>query len=115
MWTQGKNKDAAFKFVRYATDPAKAMNTLCQGLGNLPGRKSLADQAPWNQTPTNTFMKALTMAYPYQYPAQEIPQMGALEPDAVQTAVQAVATGKSSVNQATMDMVNRINQVLKGQ
>ncbi len=41
--------------------------------------------------------------------------MGALEPDAVQTAVQAVATGKSTVEGATKDMVNRINQVLKGQ
>lgn len=113
MWTQGKNHDATFKFVRYATDPKKAMNTLCQGLGNLPGRKSLADRAPWNKMPTSMFMKALTMAYPYQYPAAEIPQMGALEPDVVQTAVQAVATGKSTVEQATKDMVAHINQVLK--
>lgn len=115
MWTQGKNKDAAFKFVRYATDPAKSMNSLCQGLGNLPGRKSLADRAPWSKIPVNIFMKQLTFAYPYQYPAAEIPQMGALEPDVVQTAVQAVATGKSSVAQATSDMVTHINQVLQGQ
>lgn len=115
MWSQGKNQAAAFKFVRYATDPAKAMNTLCQGLGNLPGRKSLADQAPWNKMPVNIFMKQLQFSYPYQYPAAEIPQMGALEPDVVQTAVQAVATGKSTVEQATKDMVTHINQVLQGQ
>jgi len=114
LWSQSKNKDAAFKFIRYATDPTKAMNTLCQGLGQLPGRKSLADGAPWNQQPINTFMKGLTVAYPYQYPAAEIPQMGALEPDKVQTAVQAVATGRSTVAQATTAMVASINQVLKG-
>ena len=114
MWTQGKNKDAAFKFIRYVTDPTKGMNTLCQGIGQLPGRKSLADRAPWNQQPINAFMKGLTVGYPYQYPAAEIPQMGALEPDKVQTAVQAVATGRSTVAQATTAMVASINQVLKG-
>lgn len=115
MWSQGKNHDATFKFVRYATDPRKDLKTLAQGLGQLPGRKSLADVAPWSTAPVNIFMKQLQFAYPYQYPAAEIPQMGALEPDVVQTAVQAVATGKSSVAQATADMVTHINQVLQGQ
>ncbi len=114
LWTQSKNKDAAFKFIRYVTDPTKGMNTLCQGIGQLPGRKSLAERAPWNQQPINSFMTGLNVGYPYQYPAPEIPQMGALEPDKVQTAVQSVATGSATVDQATKTLVASVNQVLKG-
>jgi maltose-binding protein MalE len=51
-------------------------------------------------------------AYPYQYPDPEIPQMGTLEVDAVQTAVQSVMLGQASVDDATLALVDRINEVL---
>ena len=113
MWAQSKNKDATFRFMRYITDPTQALSTFCQGAGQLPGRKSVAVEAPWNAMPTSIFINQLNFAYPYQYPHQEIPQMGSLEPDAVQTAVQSVMLGKSTVDQATTALVQHINSVLQ--
>lgn len=113
LWSQSRNKDAAFRFIRYITDPAQGLPAVCQGMGQLPGRKSISTVAPWNAAPLDIFINQLNFAYPYQYPHQEIPQMGALEPDAVQTAVQNVMLGKASVDQATKALVGHINSVLQ--
>ena len=97
----------------YVTDPAQAMSPFCYGAGQLPGRKSLADKAPWTAMPNKIFIDQLNFAYPYQYPYREIPQMGSLEVSAVQTAVQNVMLGRATVDQATKDLVTHINAVLQ--
>lgn len=112
LWKTSKHPDAAFKWIRYATDPQGALPTLATAIGNIPGRKSLVNQAPWNQAPLNVFGQQMDVAYPYQYPNAEIPQMGTLEVDAVQTAVQNVMLGQDSVDGATLALVQHINDVL---
>lgn len=113
LWKNAKNKDAAWKWIRFATDPAGYLPTLAKATGNLPGQKSIVNQAPWNEPPLDVFAKQLDFAYPYQYPAPEIPQMGSLEVDAVQTAVQSVMLGQKSVDEATKALVDRVNAALK--
>jgi multiple sugar transport system substrate-binding protein len=113
MWSQSRNKDAAFRFMRFAGDPLGSMSQLCQALGVQPGRQLLASKPPYNTYPNKLFVGALLFAQPYQYPYREIPQMGSLEVDAVQLAVQSVMLGKSSVDQATKALVLHINTVLQ--
>ncbi|MCC6315704.1 MAG: sugar ABC transporter substrate-binding protein [Thermomicrobiales bacterium] len=112
MWNTSKNKDAAFKWIRFATDPDGYLYQLAVASGNLPGRKSLVDREPWTVPPLDVFAAQMEFAYPYQYPDPEIPQMGTLEVDAVQTAVQSVMLGQTSVDDATLALVDRINAVL---
>ena len=76
MWAQSKVKDATFRFIKYVTDPAQAMSDFCYGAGQLPGRKSLADKAPWTAMPNKIFIDQLNFAYPYQYPYRENPPNG---------------------------------------
>jgi ABC-type glycerol-3-phosphate transport system substrate-binding protein len=85
---------------------------LAKASGLLPGRKSIVDTEPWNTPPLDVFARQLEFAYPYQYPDPEIPQMGALEVDAVQTAVQSVMLGQASVDEATVALCDRINEAL---
>jgi ABC-type glycerol-3-phosphate transport system substrate-binding protein len=112
LWKASKNPDAAWKWIKFATDPAGALLKLSNATGNIPGRKSIGNEAPWNEPPLDVFVKQMDIAYPYQYPDPEIPQMGTLEVDAVQTAVQSVMLGQSSVDDATASLVDRINSVL---
>ncbi len=112
MWKTAANKDAAFRWIRFATDPDGYLPQLATASGILPGRKSLADTEPWNQPPLDVFAEQLEFAYPYQYPDREIPQMGTLEVDAVQTAVQSVMLGQATVDEATVALCERINEVL---
>jgi multiple sugar transport system substrate-binding protein len=112
LWKNSQNKDAAFKWIRFATDPDGYLPQLAAASGILPGRKSIVDVAPWNTAPLDVFAKQLAFAYPYQYPAPEIPQMGALEVDAVQTAVQSVMLGQASIDDATVALCARINDAL---
>jgi ABC-type glycerol-3-phosphate transport system substrate-binding protein len=112
LWKNSQNKDAAFKWIRFATDPDGYLPQLAKASGLLPGRKSIVDVEPWNTPPLDIFAKQLEIAYPYQYPAPEIPQMGALEVDAVQTAVQSVMLGQASVDDATVALCDRINEAL---
>src|SRR4029453_612035 len=104
-----KNKDATFKWIRFATDPDGYLYQLITALGDLPGRKSLVAREPYNQPPLDVFAQQLEFAYPYQYPAAEIPQMGSLEVDAVQTADQSVMLGEATVDEATVALCERIN------
>ena len=112
LWSASEHKDESFKWIRFATDPKGYLPTLVKAAGQLPGRKSAVDQDPWNSAPLDVFAKQLGFAYPYQYPAQEIKQMGTLEVDAIQTPVQEVMLNTKTVDQATKDMVTHINQVL---
>ena len=112
LWKSSEKQDAAFRWIRFATDPQGALPQLSTTISNIPGRRSIVDQAPWNTAPLNTFAQQMDVAYPYQYPNDEIPQMGSLEVDAVQTAVQDVMLGQDSVDGATTALVQRINDVL---
>ena len=112
LWKASKNPDAAFRWIRYATDPAGGLPALSAASGNIPGKRSMADSGQWAEAPFSVFTEQMEYAYPYQYPEAEIPQMGTLEVDAVQTAVQAVLLGQSDVDGATLDLVQRINDVL---
>jgi multiple sugar transport system substrate-binding protein len=51
-------------------------------------------------------------AKPYQFPSEAIPQMGQLEVDTIQKAVQAVALGQQSVDEATAQLCATIDEVL---
>lgn len=112
LWDASENKDAAFRWIRYATDPQGGLPALAQTTGNLPGRQSLVGAAPWNAAPLDTFSQQMKVAYPYQYPSPAIAQMGTLEVDAVQTAVQNVMLGEQTVDEATVALVQRINDTL---
>jgi ABC-type glycerol-3-phosphate transport system substrate-binding protein len=112
LWKNSQNKDAAFRWIRFATDPDGYLPQLAAASGLLPGRKSIVDVEPWNTEPLDVFATQLGFAYPYQYPAPEIPQMGALEVDAVQTAVQSVMLGQATVDEATVALCARIDEAL---
>jgi len=112
LWNASKNPDAAFRWIRYATDPEGALPALSAASGNIPGKRSIADTDPWNVAPRNVFIEQMEFAYPYQYPEPEIPQMGTLEVDAIQTAVQAVLLEQADVDTATLNLVQHINDVL---
>ena len=112
LWNTSKNPEAAFRWIRFATDPQGALPQLATTISNIPGRRSLASQAPWNTAPLNVFAQQMEVAYPYQYPSPAIAQMGTLEVDAVQTAVQNVMLGQQTVDEATVALVQRVNDTL---
>jgi ABC-type glycerol-3-phosphate transport system substrate-binding protein len=112
MWNSTKVPDAAAKWIHFATSPKGGLKEIAATSGILPGRKSLANSAPWNTEPFTGFAKQLTKAYPYQYPAGPSPKMGEIETASVQTAVQQVATGALSVDAATKQLCSNINGIL---
>jgi ABC-type glycerol-3-phosphate transport system substrate-binding protein len=104
-------KDAAAKFILFAThgEPLKNMGIAS---GFIPGSISLAQGAPWDADPYPLFVEQLQDARPYQYPGEAIPQMGQLEVDTIQKAVQAVALGQQSIDDATTQLCATIDEVL---
>lgn len=112
MWEESDVKDAAAQWILYATRPEGALRELSITSGMIPGSSSLAQEEPWDEYPFTVFVEQLSLAYPYQHPDQAIPEMGQLEVNAIQTAVQAVALGQSTVDQATTDLCQRVDEVL---
>ena len=112
MWNTSKVKDAAAKWIHYATSPDGALSKIAETSGILPARKSLADKAPWNAAPYDAFAKQLANAYPYQSPDGPSPKMGEIETSSIQGAVQQVATGAASVDDATKQLCTDINTIL---
>lgn len=112
MWNASEHKDAAGEFIMFATH-GDAFKQLAIAGGFIPGSVSLAKEAPWTEQPYPVFVEQLQDARPYQYPSQAIPQMGQLEVDTIQKAVQAVALGQKDIDQATSDLCTDINAVLK--
>ena len=107
--SQGVQK-AAEEFAEYVGSGGGGDTALGKATGLIPANVSAAKQAPWSTGGLAIFAKQIaTDAFPYQYPHAEIPQMGALETDTVQTAVQSVALGTSSVSQATTALCQAIN------
>lgn len=113
LWKQSKNPDAAAKLIHYLTSPKGALKDLVIASGNLPGRQSLSNQSPWNQGTYVTEVAQLQRAFPYQYPDQEIPQMGTIEVETVQNAVTRVASGQQTVDQSTVQLCSDLNALLK--
>jgi multiple sugar transport system substrate-binding protein len=111
LWNASKVKDAAAQWIMFATNAENVLQ-LDRAAGQLPGRVSNAQMDPWNKDPYTVFLGQMPRAFPYQYPDAEIPQMGGLEPAAVQTAVQAVALGQASLDSATATLCKTINDAL---
>jgi multiple sugar transport system substrate-binding protein len=111
LWDASQVKDAAAKFILFAThgDPLRKMAVAS---GFIPGSVSLAKGAPWDAYPYPLFVEQLADARPYQYPSQAIAEMGQLEVDTIQKAVQAAALGQQSVDEATTQLCGTINSVL---
>ena len=111
LWDASQVKDAAAKFILYAThgEPLKSMAVAS---GFVPGNISLAKGAPWDAYPYPLFVEQLAESRPYQYPSQAIAEMGQLEVDTIQKAVQAVALGQQSIDDATTQLCDTINEVL---
>ncbi len=112
LWNQSEVKDAAAKWIMYATRPEGALRQITEVSGAIPGSIKLAAEAPWNAPPYALFVEQLQEARPYQYPDQAVPQMGQLEVDTIQKAIQAVALGQATVDQATTQLCTDINAVL---
>jgi multiple sugar transport system substrate-binding protein len=110
LWNTSEHKDAAAKWIMFATHDG--LKDLAVAGGFIPGNAALAQQSPWDKFPYPLFVKQLQDAKPYQFPSQAIPQMGQLEVDTVQKAIQAVALGKQTTDQATTALCSSINDVL---
>lgn len=111
LWNASEHKDAAAKWIMFATH-GEPLKQLAVSAGFIPGSVSLAQEAPWNAAPFPLFVDQLKEARPYQYPHEAIAQMGQLEVDTIQKAVQAVALGKQSTDEATTALCTAINDVL---
>lgn len=111
MWDVSQNKEAAGEFIMFATH-GEAFKELAVAGGFIPGSISLAQGEPWTEFPYPVFVEQLQDARAYQYPSEAIPQMGQLEVDTIQKAVQAVALGQKNIDQATADLCTDINAVL---
>lgn len=112
LWNTSEVKDAAAKWIMFATRPEGALKELSITSGMIPGSISLAQESPWNKYPYTVFVEQLQDAAPYQYPDEAIAQMGQLEVDAFQSAIQSVALDQSTVEEATQALCQRINDVL---
>jgi len=111
LWEASQVKEAAAKFIFFATH-GEPLRDMAVASGFLPGSVSLAKGAPWDAYPYPLFVEQLADARPYQYPSQAIAEMGQLEVDTIQKAVQAVALGQQSVDDATTQLCTTINEVL---
>lgn len=111
LWEASTVKDAAAKFILFVTH-GDALKDMAVASGYIPGNITLAKGAPWTEYPYPLFVEQLADARPYQYPGEALPQMGQLEVDTIQKAVQAVALGKQSVDDATTQLCETINEVL---
>lgn len=112
LWKQSKNPDAAAEFIHYMTSPDGAIAELNEVGGNLPGRQSVAGQAPWDAFPYDIEVAQMPRAVPYQYPDPEIPQMGVIEVETIQNAVTRVATGEMDVDASTVQLCKDIDEAL---
>jgi len=110
--TQGVQA-ASEEFAEYVGSSGGGDTALGRATGLVPANVQAAKQAPWNSGGLAVFAKQIaTDAFPYQYPHAEIPQMGGLETDTVQTAVQSVALGTATVDQATSTLCSAINSAV---
>ena len=112
LWNTSEHKDAAAKWMLFASRPEGGLGSLSAEAGFLPGSRKLAGAAPWDRPPYDLVVAQLKDAKPYQYPSEAIPQMGQLEVDTIQKAVQAVALKQQTVAEASKALCGAINETL---
>lgn len=112
LWNTSEVKDAAAQWMMFATRPEGVLKELSVTSGMIPASVSLAQQSPWNEKPYSVFVEQLQDAAPYQHPDEAISQMGQLEVDAFQNAVQSVALDQATVDEATQALCQQVNDVL---
>lgn len=112
LWSSSDVKDAAAEWIHWVTSPQGALSEISQGPGYPPGRRSAAQEPPWTDFPMNVVIEGLEYAYPYQYPDPEIPQMGAIEVETIQAAVQRVAIGAATPEESTAQLCSDLNAFL---
>lgn len=111
LWDASEDKEAAAKWILFATH-GDVLKDMAVASGFIPGSIPLAQGTPWDASPYPLFVEQLQDARPYQYPSEPLAQMGQLEVDTIQKAVQAVALGQQSVDEATARLCTTINEVL---
>lgn len=111
LWDASENKEAAAKWILFATH-GDVLRDMAVASGFIPGSIPLAQGAPWDAFPYPLFVEQLQDARPYQYPSEPLAQMGQLEVDTIQKAVQAVALGQQTLDEATAQLCTTINEVL---
>lgn len=115
VWRQAASSgvaNAAKAFAEFEGGPNGAATALNRE-GTDPGNLETIQEPFWNTGYMKTFTQTLIKyGVPYQYPMPEIPQMGELEVNTVQTAVESVATGSATVDQATSTLCASINKVM---
>lgn len=112
LWNESEVKDAAAEWILFATRPEGALRELSVNSGMIPGSPKLAEQSPWDVYPFTVFVEQLAEAYPYQHPDEAIPQMGQLEVDTIQSAIQTVALEQKTSDEAITDLCADMNAVL---
>ena len=58
LWDQSEVKDAAAKWIMYATRPEGALRQITEVSGAIPGSIKLAAEAPWNGAPYRALRRA---------------------------------------------------------
>ena len=112
LWDASENKDAAAKWIMFATH-GDVLKDLAVASGFIPGSISLA-QGARGEPPLPLFVEQLQEARPYQYPSEPLAQMGQLEVDTIQKAVQAVALGQAATRtRRRAQLCATINDVLR--
>ena len=112
LWNDSTHKDAAAKWMLFASRPEGGLKDLAMESGFIPGSQKLAQSGNWDKAPYSIAVAQLKDARPYQYPSEAISQMGQLEVDTIQKAVQGVALKQQTVDQATKQLCTTINDVL---
>lgn len=106
-------KDAAARWVLYATSPEGGLQELSVKSGMIPARRSTAAGTPWDGYPFTVFSAQMERAFPYQYPNEPIPQMAQIEVRTIQTAIQAMALGQKTADEAALAICSEIDGILK--
>ena len=100
---------AAEEFAEYVGTGGGGDIALAKATGLIPANISAAKSAPWNSGLLSVFTKQVSDdAHPFQYPAPEIPQMGALETDRPDRSPMGYL-GSTSVPSATKTLCAAIN------
>ena len=112
LWDASQDKDAAAKWIMFATRPAARSGRSPMVSGFIPGSITLAQGRRGTPPPTRSSSSSSRRRGRTSIPTRRSPQMGQLEVDTIQKAIQAVALGQETVDQATTQLCADINEVL---
>lgn len=111
LWNESEAKDSAAKFMLFATH-GDQLGGLAAHAGFIPGSSIVAAGETWQADPYPLFVEQLGDAMAYQFPNDAIAEMGQLEVETVQRAVQAVVLGQSDADTAIAALCGTIDEVL---